>query len=128
MTNCLRLLKLPESVRNYVAEGVLSAGHARAIVSAGNEEKQIMLAKKTVEEGLSVRQIEKLAQEKKTTVKAKSRIKQKSADVKRVEEDLKDVFGTKVVLNQKGKKGKIEIEYYSKEELERLIELLKSLN
>ncbi len=128
ITNCLRLLKLPESVRNYVAEGVLSAGHARAIVSAGNEEKQIMLAKKTVEEGLSVRQIEKLAQEKKTTVKAKSRIKQKSADVKRVEEDLKDVFGTKVVLNQKGKKGKIEIEYYSKEELERLIELLKSLN
>lgn len=127
ITNCLRLLKLPESVRNYVADGSLSAGHARAIVSAGNEEKQIMLAEKTVKEGLSVRQIEKLAQEKKTEKRGKARTKQKNADVKRVEEDLKELLGTKVTLSQKGRKGKIEIEYYSKEELERLIELLKSL-
>ena len=74
-----------------------------------------------------MRQLEKLAQQDKNGVRAKSRVKTKSADVKRVEEDLKNALGTRVTLNQKGKKGKIEIEFYSKDELERLIELLKSI-
>ena len=80
-----------------------------------------------IRDGLSVRQLEKLAQQDKSGVKTRSRVKQKTADVKRVEEDLKNALGTKVTLNQKGKKGKIEIEFYSKDELERLIELLKKL-
>ena len=127
ITNCLRLLKLPEAIREFVADGLLSAGHARAIVSAGTKEKQIALAEKAVKEGLSVRQIEKLAKESKTG-KTKAKQREKSADVKRVENDLKEVLGTRVTLNQKGKKGKIEIEYYSKDDLERLIELLKTLH
>ena len=126
ITNCLRLLKLPEAIQSFVSEGQLSAGHARAIVSAGNKEKQIALAEKAVKEGLSVRQIEKLAKDSKTG-KAKAKPREKNADVKRVENDLKEALGTKVTLNQKGKKGKIEIEYYSKDDLERLIELLKTL-
>lgn len=128
ITNCLRLLKLPEKVRAYVSEGKLSSGHARAIVSAGSVERQEKLAELTVNEGLSVRQIEKLVQESKEGKKPKARPRQKNADVKRVEEDLKNVLGTKVTLNQKGKKGRIEIEYYSREELERLIEMLKTLS
>ena len=126
ITNCLRLLKLPEEIQRFVADGQLSAGHARAIVSAGSKEKQIALAQRAVKEGLSVRQIEKLAKESKNSKKP-AKPREKNADVKRVERDLKEALGTRVTLNQKGKKGKIEIEYYSKDELERLIDLLKTL-
>ena len=129
IANSLRLLKLSAAVRKYVSDGELSAGHARALAVISDEKKQIELAETAIKEGLSVRQIEKLAQENKTgRAKLKTRVKAKSADVKRVEEDLKEILGTKVNLNQKGKKGKIEIEFYNKEDLERLIELLKTLN
>ena len=127
ITNSLRLLKLPEEIRKYVADGLLSSGHARAIVSAGSITRQMEIAEAAVKNGLSVRQIEKMAQEKKSSAGSKAKPRQKNADVKRVEDDLKDVLGTKVTLNQKGKKGKIEIEFYSREDLERLIELLKTL-
>ena len=126
ITNCLRLLKLTETVKNHIADGSLSMGHAKALAAVTDEEKQIALAENAVKNGLSVRQTEKLAKENKSK-QVRPAKKNKDADVKRVEEDLKDALGTKVILNQKGKKGKIEIEYYSREELERLIELLKNL-
>ena len=127
IANSLRLLRLPETVRKYVEDGSLSTGHAKAIAAVSDEKKQIELAEVAIRDGLSVRQLEKLAQQDKSGVKTRSRVKQKTADVKRVEEDLKNALGTKVTLNQKGKKVKIEIEFYSKDELERLIELLKKL-
>ena len=127
IANSLRLLRLPETVRKYVEDGSLSTGHAKAIAAVSDKKKQIELAEVAIRDGLSVRQLEKLAQQDKSGVKTRSRVKQKTADVKRVEEDLKNALGTKVTLNQKGKKGKIEIEFYSKDELERLIELLKKL-
>ena len=127
IANSLRLLRLPETIRKYVEDGSLSTGHAKAIAAVSDEKKQIELAEVAIRDGLSVRQLEKLAQQDKSGVKTRSRVKQKTADVKRVEEDLKNALGTKVTLNQKGKKGKIEIEFYSKDELERLIELLKKL-
>lgn len=127
IANCLRLLKLPEKIREYLADGSLSTGHAKAIAAVADGERQIELAEITIKDGLSVRQLEKLAKEEKAAPKPKSRPRVKNADVKRVEEDLKLALGTKVNLNQKGKKGIIEIEYYSKEELERLIELLKNI-
>ena len=127
IANSLRLLRLPETVRKYVEDGSISTGHAKAIAAVSDEKKQIELAEVAIRDGLSVRQLEKLAQQDKSGVKTRSRVKQKTADVKRVEEDLKNALGTKVTLNQKGKKGKIEIEFYSKDELERLIELLKKL-
>ena len=127
ITNQLRLLKLPEEIRKMVSDGRLSSGHVRALITIDDEEKQIKLAVQAVEQGLSVRQVEALAKANKNVKKSKTAKKKKSADVKRVEEDLKVALGTKVNLNQNGKKGKIEIEFYSKDELERLIELLKSL-
>ena len=127
ITNQLRLLKLPEEIRKMVSDGRLSSGHVRALITIDDEEKQIKLAVQAVEQGLSVRQVEALAKANKNVKKSKAAKKKKSADVKRVEEDLKVALGTKVNLNQNGKKGKIEIEFYSKDELERLIELLKSL-
>ncbi len=126
ITNSLRLLKLPGSVKQLTAEGKISVGHARALAAIKDKEKQMELAERTAAEGLSVRQIEKLAQETKKPEKKPAKKKRKSADEKRVEEDLKNALGTRVNIKRIGKKGKIEIEFYSKEELERLIELLKS--
>ncbi len=125
ITNALRLLKLSDDVREMTREGRLTAGHARALAGIKDIEKQKKLALKAVKEGLSVRSIEKLAGEPdKKKPKAKAG---KNADVMRIEAELKDSLGTKVTLSSTGKKGKIEIEYYSRDELERLIELLKSL-
>ncbi|MCI7303392.1 ParB/RepB/Spo0J family partition protein [Ihubacter massiliensis] len=128
ITNSLRLLKLPQEVRNMVSQGKLTTGHARAIAGIGDRERQIQLAEYVIKEELSVREVERLIKEQHSSKKKNPRRKaEKSADVKRVEEDLKHIMGTKVSLNQSGRKGKIEIEYYSRDELERLIELLKSL-
>lgn len=126
ITNALRLLKLPAQIQELVTEGKISTGHARALISVSDKKLQADLCKKIVEDGLSVRKIEQLVQ---AAGKAKKRPakKVKSADTIHVENELKDIFGTKVSIEQKGKKGKIELEYYSAEELNRLIELLKSV-
>jgi len=129
ITNCLRLLKLPKEVRSYVAEGQLSAGHAKVLAGVEEEEKQVKLADSVIKEGWSVRQLENNIREEKPASRPAARAKAKNPNVKRVEDDLKEALGTKVNLNQnkKGNKGKIEIEFYSREELERLIELLKNI-
>ena len=127
ITNSLRLLKLPGKVQELTAEGKITTGHARALASVKNKQKQVELAVRAAQEGLSVRQIEALAKEAKEPASKPAKRRTKTADEKRVEEDLRSVLGTKVNLNRKGKKGKIEIEFYSADELERLIELLRSL-
>ncbi len=127
ITNSLRLLKLPGRVQQLTAEGKITTGHARALAAVKSQQRQIDLAARAAKEGLSVRQIEQLAKETKQPQEKKKTRKVKSADEKRVEEDLKNALGTKVSLNRKGKGGKIEIEFYSADELERLIELLRSL-
>ena len=126
ITNSLRLLKLPEKLRYMTSEGSLSMGHARALAAIKDENFQIRLAEKVVEEGLSVRQIERMAQESGKTAAKKKPRKTKSADEKRVEMELREKLGTKVSLQRKGARGKIEIEYYGRDELERLIDLLRS--
>ena len=127
ITNSLRLLKLPGKVQELTAEGKITTGHARALAAVKSQQKQVDLAVRAAKEGLSVRQIEALAKETKEPQAKPAKKKTKSADEKRVEEELRSVLGTKVKLNSKGKKGKIEIEYYSSEELNRLIDLLRSL-
>lgn len=127
ITNSLRLLKLPEEIKSLVSEGKLTTGHARALVNVRNKALQAQLCKKIIEEGLSVREVEKMvAREGKAAKKPLKR--EKSADTKNVESELKNIFGTKVSISQKGKKGKIELEYYSSEELNRLIDMLKSVH
>ncbi|MDO4869634.1 MAG: ParB/RepB/Spo0J family partition protein [Bacillota bacterium] len=127
ITNSLRLLKLSEPVREHTAEGRLSMGHARALAAIEDIDKQIALAERAVLEGLSVRQIEALARESKSSAKKKTSRKKKqtkTADEKRLEEDLRNALGTKVNLCRTGRHGKIEIEFYSNEELERLLDVL----
>lgn len=128
ITNALRLLKLPEAVREYVVEGKLSNGHARAIVGIADEDTKIAVADRVVEEGLSVREVETLINsisEPKTKKQKEKR--EKAPDILMVEAELKEILGTKVSLSLLGNKGKIEIEYYNREELERLIDLFKGL-
>ncbi len=126
ITNALRLLKLPEEIKSLVMEGKLTTGHARALLSVENKKQQAEICRKIVEEGLSVRKVEELAR-KQDAPKKKPVKRVKSADLLHVEGELKNIFGTKVSIEQKGKKGVIQLEYYNTEELNRLIELLKTV-
>ena len=126
ISNTLRLLTLPEEIKGMLTRGELSPGHARVILSLNNDAKRLALAKKIAEEGLSVRSAEKLASGKKVS-KSRPKPRPKSKEISWVESELKDILGTKVniVANKKG--GSIEIEYYSVEELNRLIDILRTL-
>lgn len=130
ITNSLRLLKLPDEVRELVVQGEISNGHARALVSVKNERKQLELANRAARDGLSVREIESLANRENeglTAKAAKPKARAKNRELTDLEEELKSALGTKVSINHGSRKGKIEIEYYSRDELERLLELLLSL-
>lgn len=128
ITNALRLLKLPSEVRSMVSSGELSGGHARAIAGLDSEEDKIAAAKKAVELGWSVREIENYANSsKKKSVKKKAAMKKKRDDVLAAETQMKDALGTKVKIQYGARKGKIEIEYYSKDELDRLVDLITGL-
>lgn len=126
ITNALRLLKLPKYVQELVSTGKMSAAHGRTIVTIDDESTRKALCDRIVKEGLSVRETERLAAEVSKPKKRQAK-KQKNPDVKRVESELKDILGTKISIEQKGSKGKIEIEFYSRDELERIIDMLKSL-
>lgn len=127
ITNALRMLKLPDAVLDMVSAGKLSAGHARAILSA-KEEEQTEIAKHVETKGLSVREAEKLSKKGLSFDRKKpGKHPTKNAAVKQIENELSSALGTKVNLSQNGNKGKIEIEYYSREELEGLIEALRAI-
>ena len=127
ITNALRMLKLPDAVLDMVSAGKLSAGHARAILSA-KEEEQTEIAKHVETKGLSVREAEKLSKKGLSFDRKKpGKHPTKNAAVKQIESELSSALGTKVNLSQNGNKGKIEIEYYSREELEGLIEALRAI-
>ncbi|WP_339759505.1 ParB/RepB/Spo0J family partition protein [uncultured Hoeflea sp.] len=129
VANSLRLLKLPDEVRTMLAEGALSAGHARAIVSTSDP---VRLARKIADEGLSVRDAEKLAQKdadqsnrpEGLETKSGNRSDDKDADTIALERSLSDVLGLKVQLAHKGQGGQLRIEYKSLEQLDELCRLL----
>lgn len=121
IANYLRLLKLPEEVKTLIYDGSLSMGHAKAILSLDSKAQQIEVARKIIKGNLSVREAESLV--KKVVSPPKKKIG-KDPQVASLEEKLIRSLGTKVRIINRGKKGKIEIEYYSLEELERLLDLL----
>ena len=124
VANSLRLLKLPDSVREMLVDGSLSAGHARALVSTSDP---LALAKLIVEKGLSVRDAERVAQEDingASQQSAKKEAVQKDADTLALEKSLTDVLGLKVQLDHKGEKGKLQISYKSLEQLDSICKLL----
>jgi len=128
ITNSLRLLKLPEEIKKMVLAGKLTNGHARALINLDSAKKQVLIAEKIIAGNLSVREAEKLVKEIDEIKKLKPQKNTgKEPDVLEIENELKEIFGTKVTLKHNEKRGKIEIEYFSNEELERLIEIFRML-
>lgn len=132
ITNAIRLLKLDIRVQEMIINDMISAGHGRALVVIENKETQYNLAMKVFDEKLNVRETEKLV---KSILKPDKKNKTKEIWTEseelvynNMEEKMRTILGSKVVINKKDKnKGKIEIEYYSNEELERLIELFEGI-
>lgn len=127
IANALRLLKLAEPIQESVKKGELSAGHARAILTAPDKQKQLALWKKTIKNQLSVRQVEKLARAENGGAgkAAKKKARNVTADVQEAEDMLRRALGTQVRIEKKGKGGMIEIEFYTSDDLERILELIQ---
>ncbi|SCZ00976.1 chromosome partitioning protein, ParB family [Paenibacillus polysaccharolyticus] len=130
IANFLRLLALPEEVKDHVSRGTLSMGHARAIVGVKDENLVKQLAKQSIDQQWSVRELEEAVQQldrsKSGEVKAKAKLKKKDPFIDTLEESLRERFKTTVKIKHGQKdKGKIELNYYSKQDLERLLELLQ---
>lgn len=129
VANSMRLLNLDKRVQVYLIEGVISEGHGRAILGVQDPNTQYELAQKVIDEGLSVRQIEgiikKYNEDAKEKEAPKDEEKQVNPYLKDIKYKLENHFGTKVLLtNNKNNKGKIEIEYYSQDDLNRILEIL----
>lgn len=128
LANILRLLRLDQRVIDFIIEGKLSGGHGRAILSIEPLDRQYLLAEKIISEGLSVRQVEELVKNLNNAIKEnhkKTKNENKDIHVAAIEESLRSIFGTKVNIIKGNKKGKIEIEYYNDEDLDRIIGLLQ---
>ncbi|MEW6675877.1 MAG: ParB/RepB/Spo0J family partition protein [Nitrospirota bacterium] len=125
VANYLRLLKLPDEIKSLIYDGSLSMGHAKAILAIDGRTNQIEAARKIIKKGLSVREAEALSKRLSSPpVLRPATYASKDPQITSLEEKLIRNLGTKVRILHKGKKGKIEIEYYSLEELDRLLEIL----
>ncbi len=125
ITNYLRILKLPPEIKKWIAEGSLSIGHAKALLQVENKKLQIDIAKKIIHSGLSVREAEILSKKGSSSISRTKRKTHKDPQIASLEEKLMHSLGTKVrLIHKSNKRGKIEIEYYSLEELDRLLEVL----
>ena len=129
VTNSMRLLKLSDRVQQMIIDDMISTGHARALLAIDDEEQQYILANKLFDEKLSVRETEKLVKALKNPKKEVKKQKLERTFVyQNIEEQMKNIIGTKVSVNAKANgKGKIEIEYYSEEELERIYDLIMTI-
>ena len=130
ITNALRLLQLPIEVKKSIIDNRISAGHGRAILAMKTESKMLNLWKMILEQNLSVRAAEALVKGKtiKFSKKNKTTIKSKKASVRKIEDELISIFGTKVQLNHKDNKGgSIVVDYFSNDDLERLLDLIRTI-
>ena len=127
VTNSIRLLKLSEKVQEMVIEDMISTGHARALLAVEDPEEQLTLAQKVFDEKLSVREVEKMVKNlhKPEKVKKKNEDKTMEAIYQDIEDKLKQKLSTKVTVTSKGEgAGKIEIEFYNHDDLDRLLDML----
>lgn len=131
ITNSMRLLKLSKAVQEMLIDEMISSGHARALIPITDKKEQEIIAHEVFDKKLSVRETEalvrKLQKDKENDTKTKP-VKKEDPVYKEIEEKIKGIIGTKVSIQKKSKKkGKIEIEYYSPEDLDRILELLMSI-
>ena len=129
ITNSLRLLKLDPRVQDMLEEEMISTGHARALLAIHDGDLQYEIAVKVFDEKLSVRDIEKMVKDLNRPKKEKAKEDTEYQFLyKDLEESMKQILGSKVsIKNRKNNKGKIEIEYYSRDELERIVDMIRSI-
>lgn len=127
IANHIRLLSLPEIVRNAVSEGKLSMGHGKALLGLKKKKNIPLIMQKTIKENLNVRQLEALVQRLNENVPRETKKVEKDIFTLEKESELREFFGTavKITKNEEKEKGKIEIEFYSKDDLERILKLLE---
>lgn len=133
ITNTLRLLKLDERVRQMIVDELISTGHARAILSIEDSDKQYEFAQKIFDEKMSVRDVEKAIKNMQKDSKVKKdnqKIDKKTEAIYHsLEENMKQIMGTKVTIQAKnGNQGKVEIEYYSQDELDRIVNMIRTIH
>ena len=127
IANMIRLLELPDEIKEYVSRGTITVGHAKAIMAINNKDKQIELARKIVKDGLSVRETEEISKEESVprgTKDVEKDFSEENPYIKQLEEKLIGTLGTRVRIKYKNKRGSIIIDFFSDEELDRLIESL----
>lgn len=127
IANSVRLLSLQEKIRDLIISGEISSGHGRALLSIENKALQIKAVEEILKKGLSVRETETLVK-RLTTKKVEKKHKEDDIEFKAIEDRLREIFGTKVQILNNRKKGKILIEYYSQDELDRIITMVEGLN
>jgi ParB family chromosome partitioning protein len=126
IANHIRLLSLPPQIQGLISKGTISMGHGRALLGLRQKNKLPVIVEKVVKENLNVRQLEKLIQQLNENVPRETKKPEQKADIflKERETFLREKFGTTVTIKQAKNKGKIEIEFFSKEDLERILEVL----
>jgi ParB family transcriptional regulator, chromosome partitioning protein len=124
IANHVRLLSLPDKVRSLITEGKLSMGHGRTLLGLRKKEQILLIAEKTINEGLNVRQLEKLVHRLNENVPRETKPEKKNIFLEEQESNLREYFGTNVTIKKSKNKGKIEIEFFTEEDLERILELL----
>jgi len=128
VANFLRLLKLPSEIRQALKEDKISMGHARALLAVEDEAQMLKLYRKVVKEGIPVNRLEKIIAAQKTAVPRPHRTADKNPYLTEIENRLRGIYATKVTVTGRKKGGVIEFAYFSQEELERLLEMLESVN
>ncbi|MGQ9723047.1 MAG: ParB/RepB/Spo0J family partition protein [Candidatus Jordarchaeum sp.] len=124
IANMMRLLELPESVKEHVSRGTISVGQAKAILAVSDHKSQEELVKKILAEQLSVREVEKIARRK--NVPRETKEYRKDPHLDEIEDQLRTRFGTKVVVEYRSGRGTIKVEFYSREEFERILDQMLS--
>ena len=127
ITNTMRLLNLDDRVQDYIIDGVISEGHGRTLLGIKEKDIQYELAQKVIDDKISVRELEKIVRnitDIKNEKKLEENIKDLSIYYNDIREKLENYFGTKVNIEKKKNKGKIEIEYYSEEDLQRILDII----
>lgn len=127
VTNTLRLLRLPKEIQEYLGEGRISMGHARALISLEDPELQRSLCRRIIEEDLTVRDVERVIQKLKSTPAAK-KSRAPEPDLLALQEELLKILGTKVSISGTQNKGVIKVFYFSMEDLDRIFEKIKGVN
>ena len=130
IANHVRLLSLPEGIRRYISDGEISMGHGRALLGLKKKEMLMPVADKILKEGMNVRQLEQYIHQLNDVSRETKPKKQEKKDIfiKQRETSLRERLGTSVTIKQSKKKGKIEIEFFSKEDLERILNLIDQEN